>query len=58
MKKGWTIVTDIEQLAKLAQDKCDGTHEHDESRGKALKEAEGYIFELADLAHKCFSETI
>ena len=34
--------------------KCDGKHEHDQSRGKALKLAENYTFKLTDMLHECF----
>jgi hypothetical protein len=32
----------------------DGSHEHDQSRGKALKLAENYTFKLTDMLHECF----
>ena len=56
MKKGWKIATDLEQLACLAEHRCDGMHVHDESRGTALKLAEGYTHKLTDLIHECFRQ--
>ena len=41
MKKSWTIAGNFKELAVLDSfTKCDGKHEHDQSRGKALKLAE------------------
>ena len=54
MKKGWTIAGNFKQLSKLDSFKCNGNHQHDESRGKALKLAENYTFRLTDLLHDCF----
>ena len=56
MKKGWKIASDIEQLACLAEYRCDGMRVHDESRGVALKLSEGYTHELTDLIHDCFRQ--
>ena len=54
IKKGWTISSDIEAFAALEQLRCDGQHEHAQSRGKALREAEGYTFKLTDKLHTMF----
>ena len=56
MKKSWTIATNMEQLSCLEKHRCDGMHAHDQSRGVALKLAEGYTFELTDLIHGCFRQ--
>ena len=53
IKKGWTISSDVEAFAALEQLRCDGQHEH-ASRGKALREAEGYTFKLTDKLHTMF----
>ena len=58
MKKGWTIASDIKQLEGLEQYKCNGQHKHDESRGKALKQAEQYTYDLTDFIHRCFAEAV
>ena len=54
MKKSWTIAGNFKELAKLDSFKCNGKHEHDQSRGKALKLAENYTFKLTDMLHECF----
>ena len=54
MKKSWSIAGNFKELAKLDSYKCDGSHEHDQSRGKALKLAENYTFKLTDMLHECF----
>ena len=54
MKKSWTIAGNFKELAVLDSFKCDGKHEHDQSRGKALKLAENYTFKLTDMLHECF----
>ena len=54
MKKSWTIAGNFKELAKLDSFKCDGKHEHDQSRGKTLKFAENYTFKLTDMLHECF----
>ena len=54
MKKSWSIAGNFKELVKLDSFKCDGKHEHDQSRGKALKLAENYTFKLTDMLHECF----
>ena len=54
MKKSWTIAGNFKELAVLDSLKFDGKHEHDQSRGKALKLAENYTFKLTDMLHECF----
>ena len=44
----------FKELSKLGSFRCDGTHEHDQSRGKALKLAENDTFKLTDMLHECF----
>ena len=54
IKKGWAISSDVEAFAALEQLRCYGQHEHAQSRGKALREAEGYTFRLTDRIHTMF----
>ena len=54
IKKGWTVASDIEAFAALEQLRCDGQHVHAQSRGKALRDAEGYTFKLTDKIHTMF----
>ena len=54
IKKGWTIAGNFKELEKLDSFKCDGSHKHGQSRGKALKLAENYTFRLTDMLHECF----
>ena len=54
MKKSWTIAGNFKELEMLDSFKCDGSHKHDQSRGKALKLAENYTFKLTDMLHECF----
>ena len=54
MKKSWTIAGNFKELTVLDSFKCDGKHEHDQSRGRALKLAENYTFKLTDMLHECF----
>ena len=58
MLKGWAVVTDVPSLSILDSYRCDRTHTHAQSRGKALKSAETYTYEYTDLVHKCFSQEI
>jgi hypothetical protein len=54
MKKSWSIAGNFKELSKLDSFRCDGTHEHDQSRGKAPKLAENDTFKLTDMLHECF----
>ena len=40
IKKGWTIAGNFKELAKLDSFKCDSSHKHGQSRGKALKQTQ------------------
>ena len=54
-KKSWTIAGNFEELSKLDSYRCDDSHEHDQSRGKALINlAANYTFKLTDMLHECF----
>ena len=54
MKKSWTIAGNFKELERLDSCRCSGKHEHDQSRGKAVKFAENYTFKLTDMLHECF----
>ena len=54
MKESRTINGNFKELSKLDSYCCDGSHEHDQSRGKALKLAENFTFKLTDMLHECF----
>ena len=58
MLKGWTIASNMDSMSVFDQYQCDGSHQHDQSRGSALKVAENYSFMLTDLVHSCFSSTV
>ena len=53
-KKSWTIAGNFEELSQLDSYRSDDSHEHDQSRGKALKLAANYTFKLTDMLHECF----
>lgn len=53
LKKGWKIASDVRQLCVLDDCVCHGSHVHEQPRGKALKNAEGY--ELTDVPLKLFA---
>ena len=52
LKKGWAIASNRSEFQ--VQYKCSKDHERGSSRGKDLKEAESYTFEMTDLMHKAF----
>ena len=54
MKKQWVVASNI-PIISVEYFKCDGKHEHDESRGTHLKEAEGYTHVYTDAVHTTFS---
>ena len=51
MKKPWTIASTSEIVTEGLQRRCDGTHEHEEARGKDCKLAEDYTDEFARQVH-------
>ena len=55
--KRWTIATDMGELCCLDGYRCDGTHEHEQSRGKSLKSAENYTYVFTDLVHESFARS-
>ena len=54
LKKGWKIASDIMQLNMLDDFTCKGDHVREQSRGRSLKLAEGYTFEMTDVQHEAF----
>ena len=56
MKKQWVVASNMPTISVVEYFKCDGSHEHDESRGTRLKEAEGYTYIYTDAVHNAFSE--
>ena len=56
LKKGWTIASNESSFQVFKDYKCTKDHRHGSSRGKDLKEAESYTFEMTDLMHKTFRE--
>ena len=56
LKKGWTIASNRSEFQVFDQHKCSKDHKHGSSRGKDLKEAESYTFEMTDLMHKIFCD--
>ena len=56
LKKGWTIASNENSFQVFKDYKCTKDHRHGSSRGRDLKEAESYTFEMTDLMHKTFRE--
>ena len=56
MKKQWVVASNMPTISVVEYFKCDGSHEHDESRGTHLKEAEGYTYVSTDAVHNAFFE--
>ena len=56
MLKSWQVASNMETLFKLKEYKCNGQHDHDQSRGNSLKLAENYTFALTDFVHKAFHD--
>ena len=58
LKKQWTLMSSFPLPHIRDIGECDGTHSHGESRGKALKLAEGYSYTMTDAIHKDFKQAI
>ena len=56
LKKGWTLASNENSFQIFKEYKCTKDHDHGSSRGKDLKEAESYTFEMTDLMHKTFRD--
>ena len=54
LKKGWAIASNEDSFQVFKDYECTKDHHHGSSRGKDLKEAESYTFEMTDLMHKAF----
>ena len=58
LKKQWTLMSSFPLPHIRDIGECDGAHSHGESRGKALKLAEGYSYTMTDAIHKDFKQAI
>ena len=58
IKKQWTLMSSFPLPHIRDIGECDGTHSHRESRGKALKLAEGYSYPITDAIHEDFKQAI
>ena len=58
IKKQWTLMSSFPLPHIRDIGECDGTHSHGESRGKALKLAEGYSYLITDAIHEDFKQAI
>ena len=58
IRKQWTLMSSFPLPHIRDIGECDGTHVHGESRGKALKLAEGYSYPITDAIHKDFNQAI
>ena len=50
LRKSWQIISKL-PLPGLNGRTCDGTHEHGQSRGQSLKDAEPYSYDMTDAIH-------
>ena len=58
LKKQWTLMSSFPLPHIRDIGECDGARSHGESRGKALKLAEGYSYLMTDAIHKDFKQAI
>ena len=56
LKKTWRIMSNISLSEQLSGLRCDKSHQHGESRGNDLKNAESYTFILTDAIHESWSK--
>ena len=54
LKKGWTLASNDDSFSIFNDYECTKDHQHGSSRGRDLKDAESYTFEMTDLMHKTF----
>ena len=57
LKKGWTIASNETKFKSFEYHQCWGNHQHAQSRGKDLKEAESYTYRMTDKIHDIFRES-
>ena len=58
IRKQWTLASNLVAYSAFTAFKCDGTHQHGESRGSDLKNAENYTYKMTDMIHKIFKEHV
>ena len=58
LKKTWRIMSNVSLSGKLSGPRCDKSHQHGESRGNDLKNAEAYTFVLTDAIHRSWSKHV
>ncbi len=56
IRKQWTLASNLVAYSVFTTLKCDGSHQHGESRGSDLKNAENYTYKMTDMIHKIFRE--
>ena len=56
IRKQWTLASNLVTYSAFTAFKCDGSHQHGESRGSDLKNAENYTYKMTDMIHKIFRE--
>ena len=55
--KQWTLASNSIAFSVFSKLKCKGDHVHGSSRGKDLKQAENYTYQMTDLIHKIFKNS-
>ena len=56
IRNQWTLASNLVAYSAFTAFKCDGSHQHGESRGSDLKNAENYTYKMTDMIHKIFRE--
>ena len=56
IRKQWTLASNLVAYSAFTAFKCDGSHQHGESRGNDLRKAENYTYKVTDMIHKIFKE--
>ena len=57
LRKSWQIMSTL-PLPGLNGRTCDGTHEHGQSRGQSLKDAESYSYDVTDAIHRDWKQHV
>ena len=57
LRKSWQIMSTL-PLPGLNGRTCDGTHEHGQSRGHSLKDAESYSYHMTDAIHRDWKQHV
>ena len=58
IKKQWTLASNCSAYSAFAMLKCDSSHQHGESRGKGLKNAESDTYKMTDMIHKILRQHV